>query len=206
MPDIELTFINKSNDRNNSEIVVFQKNQAVSVGELAIAWLVIKNCGQGWRHPFQYPVEMFAAASDSWGNFSLQLQASYGQQFEVTENQSGDTLKYAGPATSPDEVELLNALPTGAVNAHIYKSGRLLAVKTGIAPGQKAVFQFKPTIWLGVASQVEEGGVMNSAIMSGINTEISLFGIKSADIVMTGGGPGVSATPFVFTLENIVYA
>jgi hypothetical protein len=43
-----------------------------------------------------------------------------------------------------------------------------------------------------------------SAVVSNINTELSLLGIKSADIVMTGGGPGASATPFAFSLENVV--
>jgi hypothetical protein len=100
----------------------------------------------------------------------------------------------------------LNALELGAVDANVYKCGRLLASKTGVAPGQKATFQFRPTIWIGVASQVEQGEVMNSAILSQINTELSLFGIKNADVVMTGGGPGPNSTPFKFTLENIQYA
>lgn len=206
MPDIKLNFINQSNDRNNSKIVVFQRNEATSYEELAVAWLVIENCGQGWNHPFQYPMDMFVAASDSWGNFSRQLSASNGQQFEVIQDQSGDFLKYAGQSSSQNEIEILNALELGAIDANVYKCGRLLATKTGVAPGQKAVFQFRPTIWIGVASQVEEGEVMNSAILSQINTELSLFGIKSADVVMTGGGPGPNSTPFKFTLENIQYA
>ncbi len=47
---------------------------------------------------------------------------------------------------------------------------------------------------------------MNSAIVSEINTELSLLGIASADIIMTGGGAaGQGAQPFVFNLENIVH-
>jgi hypothetical protein len=115
--------------------------------------------------------------------------------------QSGDTLRLAGLASSTNEVEVLNAREKGAINANVYKAGRLLATKTSVAPGQKAVFEFKPTIWIGVASQVEEGEMINSAILSNINTEISLFGIRSADIIMTGGGPGASSTPFKFTLQ-----
>jgi hypothetical protein len=53
--DIHLNFINDSNDMNNSEIVVFQKNAATDFDELAVAWLVIKYCGQGDNHPFVYP-------------------------------------------------------------------------------------------------------------------------------------------------------
>ncbi len=206
MPDIKLNFVNQSNDRNNSEVVIFQKNVATSYEELAVAWKVIEYCGQSWNHPFTYPMDMFVAASDSWGNFSQQQAASNGQQFAVIENQSGDILQYAGQASSQNEVEVLNGLQLGAIDANVYKDNRLLATKTSIAPGQKAVFQFKPTIWIGVVSQIEEGQIMNSAILSNINTEISLFGVKSADIVMTGGGPGSGSTPFQFTLQNIVYA
>ncbi len=103
---------------------------------------------------------------------------------------SGDTLAYVGGGTNPTEVQVANNLQTGAINASIYKGGKMLALKTSIAPKQKAVFQFKPTIWIGVTSEVEQGQVMNSAIISSINTEMSLLGIASADIVLTGGGPG----------------
>jgi hypothetical protein len=206
MGDISLNFINDSNDRNNSEIVIFQKNEATSFEEIAVAWKVIENCGQGWNHPFVYPMQMSVCASDSWGNFSQQLNATNGQLFSVVEDPSGDILKYTGQSASTTEVDVLNALAMGAIDAKIYKDNRLLATKTSIAPGQKAVFEFKPAIWIGVVSQVVEGQLMNSAILSQINTEISLFGLKSANIVMTGGGPGPGSTPFTFTLQNMVYA
>ena len=51
-----------------------------------------------------------------------------------------------------------------------------------------------------------EGQPLNAAIVSSVNTEISLLGIASADIVMTGGGAGPGAKPFVFTLQNVVMA
>ena len=204
--DIHLNFINDSNDMNNSEVVVFQKNAATDFDELAVAWLVIKYCGQGDNHPFVYPMSMQVGASDSYGNYTPQLDAQYGQLFQMTLPPSGDRLVLAGSGTSSREVQVLNSLPKGAINAGIYKAGKLLATKTSIAPQQKAVFEFKPTLWIGVVSQVDEGQVMNSAILSNIDTEISLLGIASADIVMTGGGPGSGATPFVFRLENVVMA
>jgi hypothetical protein len=204
--DIQLNFINQSNDTNNSEVVVFQKNVSTDFDELAIAWQVIQNCGMGDNHPFAFPMTMEVGASDGWGNYTPRLSAQNGQLFAMQLTASGDQLVQAGVSTSPSEVQVLNSLPKGAVNANIYKAGKLLAAKTSVAPQQKAVFQFKPTIWIGVASQIEEGQVMNSAIISNINTEISLLGIKSADIVMTGGGPGANSTPFMFTLSNVVMA
>jgi len=204
--DVKLNFINDSNDVNNSEVVVFAKNVATDFAETAIAWLVIRNCGHGDNHPFTYPMSSQVAASDSWGNYTPLLQANNGQQFSMVRDPSGDVLQYSGQASSADEIEVVNALQVGAIDAGIYKSSKLYAQVTSIAPQQKAVFAFKPSLWIGVASQVEEGDVMNSAIVSSINTELSLFGVRSADIVMTGGGAGPNATPFVFTLTNVVYA
>ncbi|PRP90776.1 hypothetical protein ENSA5_62100 [Enhygromyxa salina] len=202
--DIQLNFINNSNDANNSEIVIFQKNVATNFDELAVAWKVIRYCGQGDNHPFTFPMEMTVAASDSYGNYTPQLPAQNGQLFSMSLTTSGDRLVASGSGTSSTEVQVLNALPKGAINANIYKDGNLLATKTSVAPQQKALFQFKPTIWIGVASQVVEGKVMNSAIISSVNTELSLLGIASADIVLTGGGPGRDSSPFQFNLENVV--
>ena len=202
--DIQLNFINNSNDANNSEIVIFQKNVATSFDELAVAWQVIRYCGQGDNHPFTVPMTMQVGASDSYGNYTPQLSAQNGQLFQMAMTTSGDQLVPVGGGTSSREVQVLNNLKQGAINASIYKGGKLLAVKTSIAPQQKAVFEFKPTIWIGVASQIVQGQVMNSAVVSNINTELSLLGIKSADIAMTGGGPGANSTPFAFSLENVV--
>jgi hypothetical protein len=204
--DIQLNLINDSNDVNNSEIVIFAKNAATDVQETAVAWQVIKYLGRGDNHPFAYPMATQVGASDSWGNYTALLSAANGQQFAMVRDTSGDVLKYNGQAASATEIEVLNALPQGAINAGIYKSGKLYARETDVAPQQKAVFQFKPTIWIGAVSQAVEGETMNSAIVSSVNTELSLLGVASADIVMTGGGAGPDAKPFMFTLANVEYA
>lgn len=204
-PEVRLNFINASNDANNSSIVIFAKNVS-GISELAVAWQVIENCGQGWNHPFTYPQAVSVGVSDSSGNFSPQLAAEDGQVFKVTLTPSGDQLSYEGPASDPRSVQILNGLARGAVNAIVFRGGKPYATASSLAPQQLASFQFRPTIWIGVVSQVREGDVMNSAILSSVNTEISLLGIASADIVMTGGGPGANSTPFVFTLQNVVMA
>ncbi|MFZ6778670.1 hypothetical protein ACO0LD_17750 [Undibacterium sp. Ji83W] len=204
--DIKLNFINNSNDTNNSSVVIFQKNVATNFDETAVAWKVIENCGVGDTHPFTYPLSSHVSASDSWGNYTPKLAAQNGNLFHVALSSSGTQLSLAGDASNQAQIHVANELPKGAVNASIYKDGTLLATHTSVAPGQKAAFEFKPTIWIGVASQVVQGQVMNSAIISNVNTELSLLGIAEADIVMTGGGPGANSIPFVFHLENIVFA
>lgn len=202
--NIKLNFINRSGDMNNSSVVIFQQNVAEDFGEIAVAWKVIERCGRLDNHPFKFPLQFQVSAQDSWGNYTPQMTAYDGQAYDMVLDNSGDVLKLSGTnATSPNEVEVRNNLTQGAVNACIFKDGKLLATKTNMAPGQKAVFQFHPRIYIGVVSQVSEGEVMNSAIISQINTEINLFGVTSADIVMTGGGPGPNSSPFEFHLENI---
>lgn len=204
MDSIRLNFINKSNDQGNSNVVIFQKNVATDFDEIAVAWKVIQNCGRLDNHPFIYPLNFDVAGSDSYGNYTPKLKAFNGQAFDMVSDHSGDVLKLSStPSTSAKEVEIRNQLSTGAIDANCYRDGKLLAVKTGMAPGQKAVFNFHPRIYVGVVSQVQEGEIMNSAILSQVNTEINLYGLNSADLVMTGGGTGLNSTPFTFTLENI---
>ena len=63
---INLNYVNKSADTNNSSTVIFQQNVAESFGEIALAWKVIKNCGRLDNHPFVYPMQFQVSASDSW--------------------------------------------------------------------------------------------------------------------------------------------
>jgi len=204
--DIQLNFINLSNDVNNSQVVMFQKNVSTDFDELAIAWKVISNCGRGDNHPFVFPMQTTLTASDADGNYMPQRPAQNGQMFSVTRAASGNVLGVAGAASSSREIQLRNDLRSGAITAGVFKDNRLLAHKTGIVPGQKAVFEFKPTLWIGTASQIEQGAVMNSAVLSDINTELSLLGIARCDIVMTGGGGGTTAVPYQFRLANVVMA
>jgi hypothetical protein len=203
---IHLNFINNSNDANSTDIVIFQKNIATNFDEMAVAWQVIKNCGLGDKHPFTFPMSMQVSASDSYGNYTPQLTAQNGQMLHMNMTRSGDRLEHASSGMNSKEVQVLNNLRQGAINVSIYKDGKLLAIQTSIAPQQKAVFEFKPSIWIGVASQIVEGQIMNSAITSSIHTELSLFGLASADIVMTGGGTKLKPAPFVFNLQNLKWA
>ncbi|WP_422355738.1 hypothetical protein [Roseivirga pacifica] len=202
MSVVQLNFINKSNETKNNEIVIFQKNESSPNGP-AVAWRVIQNCGIGDHHPFTFSSVFSVSAVDSYGNYTPRLSASMGQAFEMVLAKSGDVLRYKGAASSSNEVELENNLSTGAISAEIYRDGKLCASQRNLAPSSKAAFQFNSNIYIGAAAQIVEGQTIDAAVMSQINTEINLFGISSADIVMTGGGSGAQAKPLTFSLENI---
>jgi hypothetical protein len=201
---IELNFVNRSADMNNSSIVIFQKNVAADLDELTVAWIVIKNCGRLNYHPFIYLMQMDVSASDSYGNYTPHMPAPDGHAFEMVEDFTGDVLQRARrPAQSPSEVEVRNNLETGAITANFFKDGKLVAAKTGIAPAQKAVIEIQPIIYIGVVSQITQGAIIEAAIIQQIHRRFDLTGITKADIVMTGGGPGRQSMPFEFHLHNV---
>lgn len=202
--DIEITFINQSDDENNSRVVIFQKNVAADSEEIAVAWIVIENCGRGWSHKFTYPSAFYVAAQDPWGNISDLHLAENGEIWDVTQEQSGDMISLGSQPGGANEVEVKNCLTMGAIDARIYRDGKLLATQQGVSPQEKAAFAFEPSIWVGVVSQIEEGDIMDSAVLSDINTKIFLEGITKANLIMTGGGVGPTATPFEFKLIPIV--
>ncbi|HEY0312254.1 MAG TPA: hypothetical protein VGC56_07130 [Allosphingosinicella sp.] len=204
MADIKLNFINRSNERDNTKIVLFQKAESTGYSELPLAWLVIERCGMNARHPFTYPMTMQVTTRDSWGNYQEPLNAQPGQAFSLSTTASGDTLELSGKAGYPDEVDVCNNLSAGSIDAVIFKAGKPLAQKSSIVPADKASFKFLPKLWIGAVSQIVEGEVMDSAVVDQLNTKFDLTGIASADIVMTGGGAGPNASPYVFQLENVV--
>jgi hypothetical protein len=202
---LKLTLINDSSNTNNSTVLIFQQNVIASLGEYAVAWQVIQNLGRGWSNSFEYDFDLEIGAKDSYGNTSPLNRATPGQLFSVYSAPSGDQIKANGSVPNKtSEIWIQNDLGTGAIDTCIYRSGKLLATKTGIVPGQASAFQFNPSIYIGVVSQwnVKPGQVLNSAIMSAVNTEIPLDGLTGqASIIMSGGGPGRDSTPFTFKLQ-----
>lgn len=194
--EAKLNFVNQSNSASDVEVII-----APSASADAIAWIVIKNCGKGDNHPFVFPFDFQICAADSFGNYTPRMDADTGQQFAMVTKASGDVLEYKGKSTNPAAVEIVNDLAKGAINALTYKDGKLYEQKSNLAPAQKAAFDPKPGIYIGVADQACEGEV----VPAGFNgTTLSLLGIANADIVMSGGGPSGSDTPYLFKLENVV--
>ncbi|MFA6606787.1 MAG: hypothetical protein WCS75_07310, partial [Sphingomonas sp.] len=203
---ITLNFVNNSNDVNNSHIIVFQKNLAGASDDGPIAWKVIGGSRPGETYPFAFPVAMEVAVADDAGKTAGPMAAANGQHFVVGHDHPHYTLTIGPTEANAAEVQVRNALPDTSITASIYRDGRLLAIRAGVLPQQMAVFSIKPSVWIGVAPDVAEGQVIDGETLANVNTELSLLGLASADIIMSGGWPGVSSTPFRFSLQNVVMA
>ncbi|MGK4568065.1 hypothetical protein [Flavobacterium sp. 3HN19-14] len=126
------------------------------------------------------------------------------QAFEMVHSPTGVVLQQADHPSTELTLEVANHLQKGIIGMHFYRNGRLVATRTGMPPGQKGILLLRPSIFIGVVSEMTEGEVINQAILEQIKTEISLNGIVGADIVMTGGGAGEDAVPFSFRIENVI--
>lgn len=201
MSIIKLNFVNKSADTKNTPIVLYYKDNHANAD--LIAWKVIENCGNGDNHPFEYDLQIKIAAGDSWGNFSPQLNAYKGQAFRMKSETYGNVMENDGPSSNPDQISLKNDLYLGAISANIINNKSLLFRIKNIVPQQKAVFEFKSTLFIAAIPYAVEGEAINLEFLPNVETQINLQGIDSADIVMSGGGIGPEATAFTFTLENL---
>jgi hypothetical protein len=109
-----------------------------------------------------------------------------------------DIVIFAQPASSPQAPPVVwQSIPHFKPGDH-----RGFVFPAGVAGGE-SYGNADPRIWIGVASGMDVGQVMNPDAISGI-TELSLAGIAGADIVMTGSGS--DSRPFRFALANVITA
>lgn len=200
---IQLTFSNESLDARSPNVVVLQKNPA-SREISAVAWKVIRRIGNGKQHFFTFSRTLSIDTSDSFGNHKPRIRAMPGQSFELAETDAASVLRRAGPALSPLVIEVRNSLPIGSIDANVYRDGRLLATEQCLAPGRTAAFQFGPAIVIGAVTGVAQGQIIDQRCLTEFYAELSLLGVRRrADVLMTGGGYGPTATAYRFHLHNV---
>jgi hypothetical protein len=168
-------------------VVVFQKNAADPFGDTAIAWQIVPHTSPGSESVIDFDEELSAGANDAHGGYLPPHDIAPGQALSVTAAPSGELFAAPVPATAAGIVQVRNGLPNRPIEAAIYRSGRLLARKTRLQPGDTAAFRFDREIRIGVAPVVE-GQVMNAAMLAGLDTCFALDGFEAATIVMRGGG------------------
>jgi hypothetical protein len=203
MSDINITFINKSQDANNSRVVIFQKNTAPSYNDIAVAWKVIENIGMNNMHPFSYSTDYYISA----GNTGMQIAVEKNSLYEVLdENSTAILMQHPDKGDNKNGYTFINNLPFEIVSADVYSNGTIIASSQFVEPQQKVEFEFDP-LKLYIAEvnfDVYEGGQLPAEFLSdtGNYTEVSLEGIEETAIVCTRDENGHAT----FTLEDIATA
>jgi len=203
MSQINLNFINQSNDKNNSQVVIFQKNELLP-SDPVVAWKVIANCTPGESQALKFSSDIKIAAGSGEDEYTAQHPAAHGQRFTFSKDQEGNKL-IKDDSGDPDAISFVNSLKDSPANVRIYRDGLLLSDIKHIAHGREKTFAFSDALWIGAVYMVPEGAVIDPHILTDIHQKLILDGVYSADIVMKGGGQGKGAKPFSFHLENVVY-
>lgn len=208
---IDIKFINKSNDTNNSSIVIFQKNIAQNSDLHQLAWHVIKFNQNDSPIVTLHPQVMISGSTfknPQMTNIetSPMMNVNEGDLFAMTQDTSGNVLRRVGHTSSSGAIQLRNDLPVDTsriengnpggekIVAGIHKVisdsygyfGAGLLASSLVTPSHTATFDFEPKIYIGICGQLENGQTIKDNELSCV-TEIPLDGLCSADVIITGG-------------------
>jgi len=201
--DIEITYINKSMNKDLPTVFVFTKNEIPTFDALkdGVAWRVIPNIGRSSSSSFIYPIETAVGATwQSGQNKTKVLASTIGKRYTVNENETGIVLTSNDDASDTKSIEVNNdvKVPNG-VSAQLYKDGKLLMEKKIVGFGQKATFVLKPNLYWGIASEIEQGKSLNSAVLNTDHFfEQNLEGVTKATVSLNGN----AQDGYTFEIEN----
>jgi hypothetical protein len=168
--DIKITYTNKSMNKDLPTVFVFTKNETPTFDVLkeGVAWRTIPNIGRGSSSNFVFPVITEVGATWQGGmNKTQVLPSDIGKRYTVSQNDTGIVLAANGNASDTKSIDVNNdANIQDGVSASLYKDGKLMLTKKIVGYGQKATFVLKPKLYWGIASEIKESELINSAVLN----------------------------------------
>ncbi|WDV46470.1 hypothetical protein PV797_01940 [Clostridiaceae bacterium M8S5] len=203
LSEVKITYINKSINNDLPKIFIFAKNEATTFDALkeGVAWKVIEDIGRDSWSEFVYPIESQVGVTWNEGsNHTRLLTASIGNRYTVDKNRTGIVLEENGAASSTDLIEVLNTFRIKkGISAGLYKSGKLVMEKKVVGYKQKATFKMHPIIYWGIASEIQEGKSLSSAVLNSDEFyKLDLQGLSEVTISLNGN----VKNGFEFRIEN----
>jgi PKD domain len=197
-----ITFVNESGNPNPPTVFVFAKNAVPSFDEMTdgIAWRVMPDLGRGASSTFM--VLPMCTVQAMWGssNRTQSLVAEIGKRYTVEEDATGIVLAPGGSASQSNAIEVSSQVTVdGGIVAQLLNNGKLYLQETVVAYGQKATFILEPKLYWGIASDIEEGQLVGTAVLqTDVFFEQDLEGVTQATVTLTGDAPD----GYRFTVEN----
>ncbi len=166
--DVVITYYNESQHTQCPTIFVFTQNfiPAFDLLNDASAWKTIPKIGNGSYCRFVYSGNTTVQAN--WGqcNYTEVLEAEIGKRYIIEEDNSGIVLCAGGSATKKNIVEVANNIHVpGGVKVILGNDSRPLATKNTIAFNQMATFIPNTKLYWGIASEIQEGQSLKSAVL-----------------------------------------
>ncbi len=188
---VKITYVNESANQDLPKIFLFLKNEIPTFDALrdGVAWRVIEDVGRGSSCEFNYPLE--TAVRASWNNgtcLTALLDSSIGRRYCVTEDDTGIVIAADGDAGNTRSIDVVNDIRvSGGVSADLYKDGKLMMRKNVVAYGQKATFVLHPKLYVGLASEIQEGSLLSSAVLDSDHFhELNVEGLTELKFALTG--------------------
>lgn len=188
--NVKITYVNKSMNPDKPSVFIFTKNYVPTFDVLkeGVAWRVLHNVGKGSSSEFNFPI--ITTVQAAWGvyNKTQMLNAEIGKRYTVEEDNTGIVLVPKGVALDRKSIEVNSTVKVpGGISATLCKDGKVLVTKKIVAYDQKATFVLHPKLYWGLASEIEEGQVISSAVL---NTdqffEQDIEGVNEATVVLKG--------------------
>ena len=189
--NVKITYVNHSLNLDRPSVFLFVKNEIPTFDALkeGVAWRVIEKVGRGSSCDFVFPVETEISASWAGGNCKTnQLPAAVGSKFAVTKDSTGIVLTGIGNAANTRSIDVVNQVQTiGGVSVNLYKDGRIMMTKQIVAYDQKATFVLHPKLYWGLASEIQEGEQISSAVLNSDHFfEQDLEGVTDVTVALYG--------------------
>lgn len=196
---IKLRFKNLAQSGRTADIIIFQKDNFSSIK--IFAWHVIHNCRFICTNYFNYSKEVDLIICDNDNNEQILSNVQKGR-FYTFSNKEG--ILERDESTTPETIEVQNKLKEGTITASLHRNNKAIFAKTEICPDEIISLSFNNEIYVGRTETINPGQVLSKKLLNRFKTKINLDNIKSADLVLRGGGFGAKAKRFYFEIENIV--
>lgn len=189
--DVKITYVNRSLNMSEPKIFLFAKNEIPTFDSLqnGIAWKVIEKVGRGSSCVFPYPEETKICASwDDGTCFTDMLPAECGRSYNITMNETGIVLLEGENAGNSRSLDVRSEIHTpGGLSVSLYKDGRVLASENIVAYNQKATFIVNSKLYWGIASEIQEGEQVSSAVLNSTSFfEQDLIGVSEVTVALHG--------------------
>ncbi len=189
--NVKITYVNRSMNRDLPKIFIFTKNEVPTFDALkdGVAWKVIEKVGRESSCQFTFPIETQVRAS--WNESTSEtktLPTDIGSRYVVSQNDTGIIIERNGDAGDVRSLDVSNDIHVkNGVSVELYKDGRLMMCKNTVGYGQKATFVIHPKLYWGVASEIQEGELLSSAVLdSDYFFEQNLEGVSDVVIGLYG--------------------
>ena len=189
--NVKITYVNHSMNLDQPAVFLFAKNEIPTFDALrdGVAWRVITKIGRSSSCTFNFPIATQINAS--WNDgccHTATMPAQIGSKFCVTKDDTGIVLLGDGNAASTTAIDVRNDIQTpGGISVNLYKDGRIMMTKKIVAYDQKATFILHPKLYWGLASEIQEGDQLSSAVLNSDSFfEQDLEGVSEAVVGLYG--------------------